>query len=171
MMVSVEKSVEWKFAGEIKVLAGNVPQCHFVHHKSHLAWDQTRAAETGRQRLTAWAMARPKCYRRWIRRPVRQTDETSDIESMSTENGVSHCSPMSNTKHTRLSKGQEGGGVQHFWQSEGELGWLRKTTHEMGCATCLTQFILLPWVTTCTGPYICCNMPLSNVLYPLFVSC
>jgi hypothetical protein len=31
---------------------------HFVHHKSHMTWDRTRAAAVGSQRLTAWAMAR-----------------------------------------------------------------------------------------------------------------
>jgi hypothetical protein len=39
----------------------------------------------------------------------------------------------------------------------------------MGCARRLTQFILLQWVTTCTGPYICCNTALSNVTYPFCV--
>jgi hypothetical protein len=32
--MSVEKSVEWELAGEIEVLGENLPQCHFVHHKS-----------------------------------------------------------------------------------------------------------------------------------------
>jgi hypothetical protein len=32
-----EQSVEW-VAGETEVLGGNVPQCSFVHHKSHMTW-------------------------------------------------------------------------------------------------------------------------------------
>jgi hypothetical protein len=44
--------VELRLAGETEVLGENLPQRHFVHHKS-------RAAAVGSQRLTAWAMARP----------------------------------------------------------------------------------------------------------------
>jgi hypothetical protein len=36
MMVIVEKLVEWRLAGETEVLGENLPQRHFVHHKSHM---------------------------------------------------------------------------------------------------------------------------------------
>jgi hypothetical protein len=55
--------VEWRLAGETEVLGGNLPQRHFVHHKSNLTrpgMDQTRAAAVGSQRLTAWPMVQPK---------------------------------------------------------------------------------------------------------------
>jgi hypothetical protein len=35
-MVIVEKLVELRLAGEIEVLGENLPQRHFVHHKSHM---------------------------------------------------------------------------------------------------------------------------------------
>jgi hypothetical protein len=36
MRVIVEQLVEWKLTGETEVLGENLPQRHFVDHKSHL---------------------------------------------------------------------------------------------------------------------------------------
>jgi hypothetical protein len=36
-MVIVEKLVEWRLAGETEVLGENLPQYHFVPHKSHMS--------------------------------------------------------------------------------------------------------------------------------------
>jgi hypothetical protein len=36
-MVIVEQLMEWRMAGENDVLGENLPQCHFVHHKSHVS--------------------------------------------------------------------------------------------------------------------------------------
>jgi hypothetical protein len=63
----VEQLVEWRFAGETEVLGENLPQRHFVHHKSHMTRPglEPRAAAVGSQRLTAWAMARPLNFAKW----------------------------------------------------------------------------------------------------------
>jgi hypothetical protein len=57
-MMSVEQSVEWELAGETELLGENLLQRHFVHHKSHMTSDRTRAAGVGSRQLTAWATAR-----------------------------------------------------------------------------------------------------------------
>jgi hypothetical protein len=36
MMMIVEQSVKCELAGKPEVLGENLPQCHFVHHKSHM---------------------------------------------------------------------------------------------------------------------------------------
>jgi hypothetical protein len=50
MTVIVEQSVEWELVGETEELGGNLPQCHFVHQKSHMAWP---GLEPGPQRFEA----------------------------------------------------------------------------------------------------------------------
>jgi hypothetical protein len=50
-----------KISRETEVLGENLPQRHFVHHKSHMTKPglEPRGAAVGSQQLTAWAMAWP----------------------------------------------------------------------------------------------------------------
>jgi hypothetical protein len=61
MRMIVEQLVGWRLAGETEVLWENLPQRHFVGHKSYMTRPglEPRAAAVGSQWLTAWAMARP----------------------------------------------------------------------------------------------------------------
>jgi hypothetical protein len=36
VIMMMENLVEWRLEGETEVLGENLPQRHFVHHKSHL---------------------------------------------------------------------------------------------------------------------------------------
>jgi hypothetical protein len=36
VMMIVEQSVEFELAEETEVLGGNLPQCHFAHHRFHM---------------------------------------------------------------------------------------------------------------------------------------
>jgi hypothetical protein len=47
MTMNVEPSIEWELAGDTDVLGENLPQRHFVHHKSHMTWP---GVEPGPQR-------------------------------------------------------------------------------------------------------------------------
>jgi hypothetical protein len=38
LIMRIENLVEWWLAGETELLGANLPQCHFVHHKSHMTW-------------------------------------------------------------------------------------------------------------------------------------
>jgi hypothetical protein len=40
--MNIEQFVECEFAGKAKVLRENPPQCHFVHHKSHITSPETK---------------------------------------------------------------------------------------------------------------------------------
>jgi hypothetical protein len=35
-MMKAEQPVEWNLAGEKEVFVENLPQCHFIRHKSHM---------------------------------------------------------------------------------------------------------------------------------------
>jgi hypothetical protein len=38
MMMNVEQLAELKLSGKTEEPGEELPQCHFVHHKSHITW-------------------------------------------------------------------------------------------------------------------------------------
>jgi hypothetical protein len=52
MMVFVEQLVEWRLAGETEVLGENLPQRHFVHHKSRMTRPGIEHASRGEKPAT-----------------------------------------------------------------------------------------------------------------------
>jgi hypothetical protein len=50
-MMSMDQWEEW-LAGETEVLGGNLPQCHIVHHKSHMTWPGLELGRRGEKPVT-----------------------------------------------------------------------------------------------------------------------
>jgi hypothetical protein len=45
--MNMEQLLDLELTGKIALLGESLPQCHLVHHKSHMTWDRTRAARVG----------------------------------------------------------------------------------------------------------------------------
>jgi hypothetical protein len=51
-MMIVKQSVECELAGETEVLGQNLPQGHFVYHKSHMTWPGLELGSRGEKPAT-----------------------------------------------------------------------------------------------------------------------
>jgi hypothetical protein len=79
--MNMEHLVEWELAGDTEVLGENLPQHHFVHHKSHndLTGNWTWTAAVGSQWLTTWAVAQPGCQVSTVCTPVCHLNSTGHV--------------------------------------------------------------------------------------------
>jgi hypothetical protein len=37
-LIKLDQMVEWELVEETEAITENLPQCQFVHHKSHITW-------------------------------------------------------------------------------------------------------------------------------------
>jgi hypothetical protein len=51
--MNMEQLAEGELTVETEALRENLPQCYFIHHKSHMTGDRTWAAEVGSWKLTS----------------------------------------------------------------------------------------------------------------------
>jgi hypothetical protein len=49
IVMMMDNLVEWRLAGETKVRGENLPQLHFVHHKSHFRDSDSNPGRRGRK--------------------------------------------------------------------------------------------------------------------------
>jgi hypothetical protein len=52
MVMNVEQLVEWELTGETEVIGENLSQCHFLHHKSHIAGQGSNPVRRGEKLAT-----------------------------------------------------------------------------------------------------------------------
>jgi hypothetical protein len=59
-LMNMEQLAEWEFTRETEVLEENLPQCHFIHHKSYMASPGIEPEQPLCRRPTACATSRPE---------------------------------------------------------------------------------------------------------------
>jgi hypothetical protein len=67
--IMMNNFVQWWLAGVTEVLGENLPQCHFVHHKSHVIWPGANPARRGEKLATnrlSYGTATVVVYLNWI---------------------------------------------------------------------------------------------------------
>jgi hypothetical protein len=52
VIMRMENLVEWWLVGQTEVLGENLPQCHFVHHISHMTWPGANPGRRGGKPMT-----------------------------------------------------------------------------------------------------------------------
>jgi hypothetical protein len=122
----MEQLVEWELSGETNILRENIPQCHFVHHKSHMTWHGTEYRlmwqEDGTSTPELQHSHNSACKRgpvqinyihNMCKRPKKISPHPDGDKRISTE--IHHCQ-LPTTKAIHIHSSYKWYSYFHFWK-------------------------------------------------------
>jgi hypothetical protein len=62
-LMNMNELVEWELAEETKVLGKSLPQCNFIHHKSHMIWHVIEVPTRSSNQASSASSKEARCTR------------------------------------------------------------------------------------------------------------